>query len=111
MADKNRKKKKKKWIHPRHRFVFGLFRVVGAPIVRWMYKIDAEPFKEQGDRAYLILMNHQTPYDQFFVAMSIKVIGFDLLSSFLISLYLSKASLTVSFSSKVICSSSVLKVV
>ena len=72
MTDKRTMKKKKQWIWPRHRFVFDFFRVVGAPIVRWMYNIKTEPFKEQGDRSYLILMNHQTPFDQFFVVMSIK---------------------------------------
>ncbi|MBR4074224.1 MAG: 1-acyl-sn-glycerol-3-phosphate acyltransferase [Firmicutes bacterium] len=72
MADKHNTKKKKQWIWPRHRFIFDLFRVVGGPIVRWMYNIKTEPFKEQGDRPYLILMNHQTPFDQFFVVMSIK---------------------------------------
>ena len=73
MADKNNKKKKKKqWIWPRHRFVFDLFRVVGGPIVRRMYNIETIPFKEQEDRPYLVLMNHQTPYDQFFVVMSFK---------------------------------------
>jgi len=72
MTDKRTMKKKKQWIWPRHRFVFDFFRVVGAPIVRWMYNIKTEPFKEQGGRSYLILMNHQTPFDQFFVVMSIK---------------------------------------
>lgn len=69
MADKN---KKKQWIWPRHRFVFDLFRVVGGPIVRRMYNIETVPFREQEDRPYLVLMNHQTPFDQFFVVMSFK---------------------------------------
>ena len=72
MADKHTTKKKKQWIWPRQRFVFALFRVVGGPVVRWMYNIKTEPFKEQGGRSYLILMNHQTPFDQFFVGMAFK---------------------------------------
>ena len=28
--------------------------------------------RQQGDRAYLILMNHQTAFDQFFVGMAFK---------------------------------------
>lgn len=34
------------------------------------YGIDIEKFSAQGERAYLILMNHQTAFDQFFVGMT-----------------------------------------
>ena len=42
------------------------------PIARLKYGIRIEKFREQGDRAYLILLNHQTPFDQFFVGMAFK---------------------------------------
>ncbi len=65
-------KKRKKWMRFRHKVV----RIVAGPIIRLMckleYGIKIEKFREQGDRQYLILMNHQTPYDQFFVGLAFK---------------------------------------
>ncbi len=66
------KKKQKKWIKYRHRIVRNIAFAVLLPYSKWKYGITADRFKEQGDRAYLILMNHQTPFDQFFVGMSFK---------------------------------------
>ena len=63
-------KKDQKWIRKRHRFFTELGRVCFGPIARRMYRAKPEPFREQGDRAYLVLYNHQTPFDQFFVGMS-----------------------------------------
>ena len=60
------------WIKARHKIMTNMLRPIIAPYVRWKYKIDVHPFKEQGDRNYLIMMNHQTPLDQFFIAMSFK---------------------------------------
>ena len=57
----------KNWIKPRHRMVRKLVGAVLEPICRWRYGISIEPFREEGDRAYLILYNHQTAFDQFFV--------------------------------------------
>lgn len=65
-------KKKKTWIRPRHKFVTNFLILFVRPFTRLKYGIHVEKFKEQGDRAYLILMNHQTAYDQFFVAMAFK---------------------------------------
>ncbi len=65
-------KKPQKWIKPRHRVVRNLLYLVLYPYARWKYGIRPEPFREQGDRAYLILLNHQTPFDQFFVGMSFR---------------------------------------
>ena len=64
------KKTSKKWIFPRHRIVRNILHAVLKPYCKLKYHIDAEPFRAQGDRAYLILMNHQTPFDQFFVGIS-----------------------------------------
>lgn len=63
-------KKKTKWIKNRHRVVCKIAYLVLAPYSRWKYGVKTERFKEQGDRGYLILYNHQTPFDQFFVGMS-----------------------------------------
>ncbi len=66
------KDRKKKWIKPRHSFL----RKIGFPpisfVVHRLYDVQADRFEEQGDRAYLILMNHQTAVDQFLVPMSFK---------------------------------------
>ena len=67
-----KKKKQNKWLKFRHRIVRNLAYAVLCPYSKWKYGITAEGFREQGDRAYLILMNHQTPFDQFFVGMSFK---------------------------------------
>ena len=37
---------------------------------RLRYHIQVERFQKQQDRPYLILMNHQTAFDQFFIAMA-----------------------------------------
>lgn len=63
--------KKETWIKPRHRVVRVLLPIVGL-YARLRYGIRVEKFRRQGDRAYLILMNHQTPFDQFFVDMAFK---------------------------------------
>ena len=64
--------KQKTWAKPQHRIVTEIVRAVLAPYCRLKYGLRAERFREQGNRAYLILYNHQTPFDQFFVAMSFK---------------------------------------
>ena len=65
-------KKPKKWIHPRHRVVRNLLYMIFAPYCRLRYGIRVDKFAQQGDRAYLILLNHQTPFDQFFAGMAFK---------------------------------------
>lgn len=64
--------KKKKWMSRRHRIVRDIGFTVLRPYSRLKYGVKADRFTKQGDRAYLILMNHQTPFDQFFVGMSFK---------------------------------------
>ena len=61
--------KEKTWIKGRHRVVTFLIRLFFRPYVCWKYGITIEKFPEQGNRPYLIMMNHQTAYDQFFVGM------------------------------------------
>ena len=64
--------KQKQWTHPRHAVVTNMLKVVLAPYCRWRYCVTVEPFQQQGDRPYLVLYNHQTPFDQFFVGMAFR---------------------------------------
>ena len=63
-------KERKRWIRFRHRVVVFLIHIFFGPYVRLKYHIRIEPFREEGKRPYLILMNHQTGYDQFFVGLT-----------------------------------------
>lgn len=56
----------------RHYVVRDLAFLILHPYAKWKYGIKAERFEEQGKRPYLILMNHQTAFDQFFVGISFK---------------------------------------
>ena len=64
--------KRKKWIKPRHKIIQSIAKLIITPICKWKYGITIEKFKEEEDRPYLILYNHQTPFDQFFVGISFK---------------------------------------
>lgn len=66
------KAKKKKWLRFRHRVIRNLAYLVFMPYVRLRYGIRVEPFRDQGDRQYLIVLNHQALFDQFFVGMSFR---------------------------------------
>ena len=70
LMEENMEKKKKTWMKSRHRVVTALVRMVLSPYCRLRYRISAEKFEGQGTRPYLILYNHQTAFDQFFVALS-----------------------------------------
>ena len=65
-------RKKEKWMKFRHKVVTVIARGILKPYSIYKYGIEAVKFKEQGERQYLILLNHQTPFDQFFVGMSFK---------------------------------------
>lgn len=65
-------RKKENWIKPRHKIVRDFAFLILDPFTRLRYGVHVERFREQGSRAYLILMNHQTPYDQFFVGMAFR---------------------------------------
>ena len=62
--------KNKKWMRLRHKVLTALLMPPFGLYIRWKYGIKVEKFKNQGKRPYLILMNHQTGFDQFFVAMT-----------------------------------------
>lgn len=64
--------KENRWVKPHHKIVRDIVFAVLTPYTRLKYGVDAQRFARQGDRAYLVLYNHQTPFDQFFVGMSFK---------------------------------------
>ena len=64
--------KTKKWLKFRHKVIRNVAYYVLYPYARLKYGIEITKFKEQEDRPYLILLNHQTPFDQFFVGMAFK---------------------------------------
>lgn len=68
--EKSQGEKRAPWLSPRHRVVRDIAYAVLYPYTRLKYNIRIQRFREQGDRAYLILMNHQTAFDQFFVGMT-----------------------------------------
>lgn len=64
--------KKTTWIKPWHGAVRNIVFSVLAPYTAFKYGVKVEKFSAQGERAYLVLYNHQTPFDQFFVGMAFK---------------------------------------
>ncbi len=70
--DKKKAQKPKKWRRRRHAVLTAMARVVMYPFVRFGYGCKITPFRAQGNRPYLILYNHQTPFDQFFIAYIFK---------------------------------------
>ena len=65
-----KKKKKKPWIRFRHRVVTAIAYVLLAPYSCLRYGVRVKRFRQAEKRPYLILLNHQTPFDQFFVGMA-----------------------------------------
>jgi len=63
-------KKEENWMKPRHKTVRNLVAGVIGPYSSLKYGIKVEKFKQQNGRQYLILFNHQTAFDQFFVGAS-----------------------------------------
>lgn len=66
------KKQKKKWMRFRHKVITELARFVLGPYIYFAYGVQIKKFKEQGNRNYLVLLNHQTPFDQFFLGLAFK---------------------------------------
>lgn len=69
---KKKKKQNKKWIHFRHRVVRNVACAIMKPYSYFKYGVRIDRFREQGDRSYLVLYNHQTAFDQFFVGMAFR---------------------------------------
>lgn len=55
----------------RHGIIWKIVNFILYGYCRLVYGLKADKFQEQGQRAYLILMNHQTPFDQFFLTQSV----------------------------------------
>lgn len=68
----DKKNKNKKWLHFRHKVVRNIAFIILYPYALLRYHIKSEKVKDAGKRPYLILFNHQTPFDQFFVGFSFK---------------------------------------
>lgn len=67
------KNKKQHWVKPRHRVIRNLASLFMRPYSKIKYGASIERFKgEQKGQPYLILYNHQTAFDQFFVGLSFK---------------------------------------
>lgn len=68
------------WIRKRHKIIQDIAALILGPISRCRYGITVDPFEEQivpvngrrKVRQFLILFNHQTLFDQFFVGMAFK---------------------------------------
>ena len=69
-GSKPAKPARKPWVRPYHGWVRAVAAALLGPFARWRYGVDTVPFAQQNGRQYLILMNHQTPFDQFFVGLS-----------------------------------------
>lgn len=61
--------KKQSWLKFRHKVVVALLAPVFGIYVRLKYSVKIRPFRDK--RPCLIIMNHQTAYDQFFVSLSL----------------------------------------
>ena len=57
------------WLKFRHRLFVWILRPIFTLVVILRYHVKVEKFHNQGNRPYLIIMNHQTAFDQFFVCM------------------------------------------
>lgn len=60
-----------RWIKPRHRIVQEVARIILTPYIRLKYRVRVRPLPRGSKGPYLVLYNHQTAYDQFFVGMAV----------------------------------------
>lgn len=72
MRDGKGKNKKKKWIKRRHAVIMNLARPFFNAFLRVKCGVKVHKFREENNRQYLIVMNHQTVFDQFFVGIAFK---------------------------------------
>ena len=68
----NKKKKNSRWCRWRHKLTRFLVSTFFGPYVRLRYHARIDKLGEKNERQYLILYNHETGFDQFFVGMSFK---------------------------------------
>ena len=65
-------KKKTPWILPRHKAIVNFLLPIIGPFTRHKYGVTVTPFPEGKTRPYLIISNHTTGFDQFFVSMAFR---------------------------------------
>ncbi len=65
-------KKDTKWVRFRHKIYRPLLHLFLGTYCVLKYNAKVERFKEEKGRKYLVLFNHQTAFDQFFVEMSFR---------------------------------------
>lgn len=68
-------KRRKKWCKFRHKIIFIMVRGLLTPVSKLLYGAKVKKFTEptgKKQRQYLIIFNHQTAFDQFFVSMAFK---------------------------------------
>ena len=65
-------KEKKKWVKFRHKIYRTILYYTLGVYSKLKYNVKIEKFKEEEDRPYLVLFNHQTAFDQFFVGQSFR---------------------------------------
>ena len=68
-----KKQKSRKWLKFRHKVVHAVLRHPVHLLCKLMYGIKITKYRDdKGKRPYLILYNHQTAFDQFFVGLAFK---------------------------------------
>lgn len=65
------KTRQKRWIRPRHKWIIKIAALVIFPWMKWKYHVRVEKCPELKKRQCLVLMNHQTAFDQFFVSRAL----------------------------------------
>lgn len=65
-------KKREPWRKRRHCVARNVAYVLLYPYARLKYGLTVDRFRAQNGRPWLILYNHQTPFDQFFVGMAFR---------------------------------------
>ena len=65
-----KEKKKRSWVKTRHRVVTALIRALVGPLMCLRYRAHIRRFKDR--RQMLVIANHETPYDQFFVSLALR---------------------------------------
>ena len=66
------KKKKQPWVRRHHKIVLEILRPLIGTYTKLKYGIRVEPFRQENGRQYLVVMNHQTGFDQFFISMAFR---------------------------------------
>lgn len=84
--------KKKPWLRFRHRLLGYVGRPILRVIIRFRYGLKVRRFRDGNRRNYLVLMNHQTAFDQFFAALAFHKYSYFVASEDLFSMgWLSRA--------------------